>query len=124
MHHEEEKNIYKSHWTISLHLFRNVFHKIQDQEQTFNLERQVNQLHNSTQNNRLNRCQVCQHNTLTVIQLQNSIKNIPGRLNRLNEHNKPAIPIRKLPVIKFTKLPISFHITKSIEFFMLGVASE
>ena len=28
-----------------------------------------------------------------------------------------------LPVSKFTKLPISFHITKSIEFFILGVAS-
>lgn len=38
------------------HLFIKLFHKIRAKEQTFNLERQVIQLSNSTQNSRLNRC--------------------------------------------------------------------
>ena len=58
MRHEEEKT-YKLYWTISrIHLdFFSL--KIQDQEQTFNLERKVIELHDSTQNNRLTRCPVC-----------------------------------------------------------------
>ena len=42
MRHQEEKNMYKSP-DYKSHLFRNVFHKIQDQGQTFNLGRQVTQ---------------------------------------------------------------------------------
>ena len=59
MRYKEEKNIYGA-LDYKSHLFRNCQRKIQDQEQTFNLER------------------------LKVIQLHISIKNIPGRLNRLN----------------------------------------
>ncbi|KAJ0056352.1 hypothetical protein NL108_006797 [Boleophthalmus pectinirostris] len=41
MHNEKEKNIYKSHRTISHSFWGNVFYKIRDQELIFYHERQV-----------------------------------------------------------------------------------